>query len=85
MEVRMFDVRQVIPLVLAVLALIPRTTLAKPVATDPEAVVQAQLDAYNAHDLVAFVAAYTEDVQLFEHPSKLLASGSVSLRRLTPS
>ena len=76
----MFDVRQVIPLVLAVLTLIPRTTLAKPVATDPEAVVQAQLDAYNAHDLAAFVAAYTEDVQLFEHPSKLLASGSAQMR-----
>jgi hypothetical protein len=49
-------------------------------AIDPEAVVQAQLDAYNAHDLAGFVAAYTEDVQLFEHPSNLLAAGSVQMR-----
>ena len=46
----------------------------------PEAVVQAQLDAYNAHDLDAFVATYAEDVELFEHPSTLLASGHAGLR-----
>lgn len=76
----MFDVRYVTPLILAVLTLAPRTTLAGAAATNPEAVVQSQLDAYNAHDLAAFVAAYTEDVQLFEHPSKLLASGSAQMR-----
>jgi hypothetical protein len=47
---------------------------------DPEAVVQRQLDAYNARDLEALVATYAEDAQQFEHPSKLLASGSVELR-----
>lgn len=76
----MFDVRQVIPLILLVLTFSPRTSLAEPAAIDPEAVVQAQLDAYNAHDLAAFVAAYTEDVQLFEHPAKLLAAGSAQMR-----
>ena len=49
-------------------------------ATGPEAVVQVQLAAYNARDLDAFLATYAEDAQLFEHPSKLLASGLAQLR-----
>ena len=48
--------------------------------TGPEAIVQAQLEAYNARDLNAFLATYAEDAQLFEHPSKLLASGVAQLR-----
>jgi hypothetical protein len=47
---------------------------------DPEAVVQRQLDAYNARDIEALVATYAEDARQFEHPSKLLASGSAELR-----
>jgi hypothetical protein len=47
---------------------------------DPEAVVQRQLDAYNAHDVDALVATYTEDARLFEHPATLLAAGAGSLR-----
>ena len=31
-------------------------------------VVQRQLDAYNAHDLAAFVATYAEDIQLWRPP-----------------
>ncbi len=54
-------------------------TLSAESATGPEAVVQAQLDAYNARDLSAFLATYAEDAQLFEHPSKLLASGVAQL------
>jgi hypothetical protein len=48
--------------------------------SDPEAVVQRQLDAYNARDIEALVATYAEDAQQFEHPSKLLASGAAQLR-----
>jgi hypothetical protein len=48
--------------------------------SDPEAVVQRQLDAYNARDIEALVATYAEEAQQFEHPSKLLASGSAELR-----
>ena len=48
--------------------------------TDPEGVVQAQLAAYNARDLNAFLATYAEDAQLFEHPSRLLASGEAQIR-----
>ena len=47
---------------------------------DPAAVVQRQLDAFNARDLDALLAIYAEDAQLLEHPSKLLASGSAELR-----
>ncbi|MDB6067861.1 MAG: hypothetical protein JWR26_4069 [Pedosphaera sp.] len=49
-------------------------------SSDPEAVVQRQLDAYNARDIEALTATYAEDIQLFEHPSKLLASGSAQVR-----
>ena len=46
----------------------------------PEAVVQQQLDAFNARDVEALLAIYAEDAQMFEHPSKLLAAGSAQLR-----
>jgi hypothetical protein len=49
-------------------------------SSNPEAIVQTQIEAYNAHDIDAFVATYTEDAQLFEHPAKLLAAGSAQLR-----
>lgn len=49
-------------------------------AAGPEVVVEAQLTAYNARDLNAFLATYAEDAQLFEHPAKLLASGAAQLR-----
>lgn len=47
---------------------------------DSAAIVQRQLDAYNARDVDALLATYAEDAQMFEHPSKLLASGSAALR-----
>lgn len=37
-------------------------------AQDPVAVVQRQLDAYNAHDLGAFVACFDEDVRAYRMP-----------------
>ena len=46
----------------------------------PDAVVQRQLDAYNGHDLDAWIATYAPDAQQFEHPAKLLASGADSIR-----
>lgn len=49
-------------------------------SSDPEAVVQRQLDAYNARDVDAMMMTYAEDAQQFEHPDKLLASGAVQLR-----
>ena len=49
-------------------------------SNDPAAVVQRQLDAYNARDLEALLAMYAEDAELFEHPSKLVARGTAELR-----
>lgn len=49
-------------------------------ASDPASIVQRQLDAYNARDIDALLAIYAEDAQMFEHPSKLVASGAVALR-----
>ncbi len=34
----------------------------------PEALAQAQLDAYNAHDLRAFVACYSDDIKVYRLP-----------------
>jgi len=51
-----------------------------PISNDPEAVVQRQLDAFNARDLDGLLAAYAEDAEMFEHPSKLLAHGSAAFR-----
>jgi hypothetical protein len=47
---------------------------------DPAAVVQRQLDAYNARDVEALVAIYAEDVRQYEHPDKLVAQGSAEIR-----
>ncbi len=58
-------------------AFLSSTALAAPT---PEAVVQAQLEAYNARDIDAFVATYADDVQLFELPDKLLLRGADQLR-----
>ena len=51
-----------------------------PLPTDPAAVVQRQLDAFNARDLDALLAAYAENAEMYEHPSKLLPSGSAAFR-----
>ena len=50
------------------------------VAMDPVTVVQRQLDAYNAHDIDALMATYAEEIELFEHPAKLLANGAAQVR-----
>ena len=48
--------------------------------SDPVSVVQRQLDAYNAKDIDGLLMAYAANAELFEHPSKLLASGTAALR-----
>ena len=49
-------------------------------APTPEAVVQRQLDAYNARDVDALLATYAPDAELFEHLAKSLARGAAALR-----
>lgn len=46
----------------------------------PAAVVQAQLEAYNAHDVDALLALYAPDASQYEQPDQLLAQGSDALR-----
>lgn len=68
-------------LLAGLIAAFPDIAVAAPTqATSPEQVVQAQLDAYNARNIDAFLATYAVDAQLFEHPAKLLASGQAEMR-----
>jgi hypothetical protein len=48
--------------------------------SEPEEVVARQLAAYNARDIEAFMAAWREDAQMFEHPATLLADGAAEIR-----
>lgn len=49
----------------------------------PEDVVQAQLDAYNARDIEAFLCTYAENVLILEHPSgEVLMTGHEELRKV---
>jgi hypothetical protein len=47
---------------------------------EPAAVVQAQLDAYNAKDIDALMATYAPDAQQFTLHGPLLAEGHVQIR-----
>jgi len=65
----------------ALIAALPDIAIAEPPqAATPEQVVQAQLDAYNARNIDAFLATYAVDAQLFEHPAKPLANGQAEMR-----
>jgi hypothetical protein len=46
----------------------------------PEIVVQKQLDAYNARDIDALLAAYALDAQQYAHPGQLIAEGHDEIR-----
>jgi acyl-coenzyme A thioesterase PaaI-like protein len=48
--------------------------------SDPAAIVQRQLDAFNARDLDALLATYAEDARMFEYPTTVLPSGAAALR-----
>ena len=69
-----------IPLLALLFLTIAATIAADAPPLTPEAVVQKQLEAYNARDLDTFVATYADDVQLFDLPDKLLMRGHVELR-----
>ncbi|WP_413672745.1 nuclear transport factor 2 family protein [Massilia cellulosiltytica] len=48
--------------------------------TSPEAVVQRQLDAYNARDLDALLATYAPAARQYALPATLLATGHAEMR-----
>jgi imidazolonepropionase-like amidohydrolase len=47
----------------------------------PEMLAQQQLNAYNAHDLEAFLAPYAEAVELYMFPDKLIMKGKTAMRK----
>lgn len=50
-------------------------------AAGPEQVVDRQLDAFNRHDLEAFLAAYAPGAVLYDHPDKVRQSGAGEIRK----
>jgi hypothetical protein len=48
--------------------------------TDAEIPVQKQLEAYNARDIAAFMACWSDNAQYYEFPDRLLASGAAAIR-----
>ena len=49
-------------------------------AADNEAIVQRQLDAYNAKDIDAFMSCWAADAKIYAHPDALLADGAAAIR-----
>ncbi len=47
----------------------------------PEAIVQKQVEAYNRHDLDAFLATYSPDIKLYDFPGKETLSGLEAMRK----
>src|SRR6218665_278851 len=47
----------------------------------PEMLAQQQLNAYNAHDLDAFLAPYSEDVEIYTFPGKADTKGKEAMRK----
>lgn len=51
------------------------------IAETPYALVQRQLNAYNGHNLEAFLEPYAEDVEIYQFPSKLQMKGKEQMRK----
>ncbi|MES2128299.1 MAG: nuclear transport factor 2 family protein [Pseudomonadota bacterium] len=49
-------------------------------AADVQGVVQQQLNAYNAHDIGAFMASYAPDAEVLEFPAKPLMKGAAQIQ-----
>ena len=58
----------------------PAATSGAPPSLSPEAVVQAQLDAYNRRDLEGFLATYADDAILAKHPDQVTQTGKAQMR-----
>lgn len=52
------------------------------ITPSPLSVVNKRMDAYNKHDLTSFLATYSEDVQIYTYPDKLLNSGTGNLKAI---
>ena len=49
--------------------------------SNPENIVQKQLEAYNERDIDAFMATYTDDVKLYNFPKNLTTDGILEMRK----
>ena len=49
--------------------------------SDIEAIVQRNLDAYNARDIDAFMNDYADDVKLYAYPNSLQTEGKENMRK----
>jgi putative hydrolase of HD superfamily len=65
--------RPLLAAALVVLCLAARPAAAQ---TEEERVVQAQVDAFNRHDVEAFMAAFTPDVIFWEYPADTVFAGA---------
>ena len=52
-----------------------------PKISKPEKVVQEQLEAYNRHDVDAFLKTYSAEIKLYEFPDKEISSGLDAMRK----
>ena len=50
------------------------------VKESPEMLVQRQLNAYNAHNIDAFLDTYSDDIELYNFPDQLLSKGKDTMR-----
>jgi len=57
------------------------TTQSNSEVSDVEAIVQRNLDAYNARDIDAFMADYSDDVKTYAYPNTLRTEGKEAMRK----
>lgn len=58
----------------------PSAKPGSPPANPAESVVQEQVEAYNRHDLDAFLKCYSPEAKLYEFPDKLTSTGLDAMR-----
>src|SRR3954470_20889263 len=51
-----------------------------PAVSGPEQVVQEQVEAYNRHDIEAFLKTYSAEIKVFDFPDTLRFSGLEAMR-----
>lgn len=71
--------KQLCYLVLMVVALSQQISAGEPLLS-PLEVVNKRMAAYNQHDTTAFLATYSDTVQIYTYPDKQLAGGKAHLR-----
>ncbi len=71
--------KRLLPIVL--LALFGLTKVSAQTSKTPEQLAQAQLDAYNARNIDAFLEPYSDSVEIYMFPGKLMSKGKEAMRK----